>query len=149
MPSVDFSNRIVQPPPPSPPPFSWADPFAEGKGDGAGAGSADLSGSSAGLGGGSAARPISDIEHYSMLLLGACAVLLCVRLLRLLTEHRILGVLMIVLGKMLYDVALFLVIFSTIALGFGLAFVALLSTRARWQVCHLPPPPATSLCTCI
>jgi hypothetical protein len=41
-----------------------------------------------------------------------CAIPMAIRLLNLLTQHRILGVLMIILSKMISDVALFLVIFS-------------------------------------
>lgn len=98
----------------------------------------------------SAGAPSRD-ERWSTLLLGLCAIPICIRMLRLLAEHRILGVLMIILTKMMYDVSLFLVIFSTIASGFGLAFIALLSMEVRSTA---PAPlvlstltrPATSPC---
>ena len=153
----------------------------------------------------SAALPI-DISELSMLLLGVCAIPLCVQLLKLATQHRILGVLMIILSKMMYaplrtssnlvephtstliprpppphlllsclvsrlpissarasprtsrtlpspryDVSLFLVIFSSYAIGFGLAFIAVMSVQAKWlpilysdswaEGTHSPPPP--------
>ena len=50
--------------------------------------------------------------EVSLLILGMCAIPMAIRLLNLLTQHRILGVLMIILSKMISDVALFLVIFS-------------------------------------
>merc|ERR1719487_2698510 len=40
---------------------------------------------------------------------------------------------MIILSKMMYDVSLFLVIFLACSLGFGLAFVAVMSTQPSWQ----------------
>jgi hypothetical protein len=51
-------------------------------------------------------------SEISLLILGMCAIPMAIRLLNLLTQHRILGVLMIILSKMISDVALFLVIFS-------------------------------------
>ena len=54
-----------------------------------------------------------------MLLLGLCAIPLCIDGLQAFREHRILGVLMIILSKMLYDVFLFLVIFAAVSLGFA------------------------------
>ena len=71
-------------------------------------------------------------SQISMLLLGLCAIPLCVQLLRLATQHRILGVLMIILSQMMYDVSLFLVLFSSYAIGFGLAFIAVMSAQASW-----------------
>jgi hypothetical protein len=50
--------------------------------------------------------------EISLLILGMCAIPMAIRLLNLLTQHRILGGLMIILSKMISDVALFLVIFS-------------------------------------
>ena len=58
-----------------------------------------------------------------VLLLGLCAVPLCLNTLRIFAQHRILGVLMIILSKMMYDVSLFLVIFSTIVILFTLPCV--------------------------
>jgi hypothetical protein len=49
-----------------------------------------------------------------MLLLGVCAIPLAIRSLRVFKQHRILGVLMIILSKMMYDVSLFLVIFLAV-----------------------------------
>ena len=43
----------------------------------------------------------SDRERWSMLLLGVSAIPLCIRMLRMFTQHRILGVLMIILSKMM------------------------------------------------
>ena len=45
-------------------------------------------------------------REWSVLLLGLCAIPMCIRSLRLLTEHRILGVLMIILAKMMCAAAL-------------------------------------------
>ena len=144
VPSVDFAHRLVHPPPPSPPPFRWTDPLNSGgrRLDDVALGEATVT-ARGGIGGvaadgggsgGAAHAPAASVaEQSSLVLLGLCAIPLCVRLLRLLTEHRVLGVLTITLGKMLYDVALFLALFATAALGFGLALVALLSVRAPWQ----------------
>ena len=82
-------------------------------------------------------------NEWAVLLLGGCAIPMSIRSLRLLTQHRILGVLMIILRKMLYDIALFLVVFTIVAVGFGLAFVGLLAVQAPWLPILAPSWEAT------
>ena len=72
-------------------------------------------------------------QRAALLLLGVGAVPLFLRVLNVFSNHQKLGILMIILRKMIYDVVLFGVIAIIIAVGFGLAFVVVIRTQsAEW-----------------
>ena len=69
-------------------------------------------------------------QRAALLLLGVGAVPLFLRVLNVFSNHQKLGILMIILRKMIYDVVLFGVIAIIIAVGFGLAFVVVIRTQS-------------------
>ena len=71
--------------------------------------------------------------EWSMLLLGLSAIPLLFQLLHIATELEMLGVPMIIMSKMVYDILPFFIVFFAAALGFGLTFVAVMSMHSSWR----------------